>query len=370
MPLSAETGDRGIQNPEGVRTLESALMQALHARDAGRIEALLAPDYVLRAAPDIDRATWIRQAMALCWGDRSDIDAFHSRRLGDVVVASFALTVYVHPDTCRPAVMRSLVTDVWVLADDGWRLKLRHAGAPPRGGADLAAQYGIEPAPPPRWQMNGEISAVATGGNTSTRTVGLGAELGHRLGDQQTNAVVRFLTSQADEVTNARSLTMQARHGWAFTARAQVFGEVSYARDRFAGIDDRGAAAAGLSYTTRLAEIHTLGVQAGLGMTVEQRLDATRLRFATANGAIDYGWRILPGTDFAETTTLNADLETGRNWRATSTTALNVALTELLSLRASHAIEYRNAPVAGFGRSDMRTAMTLVFSTARRGAVR
>ena len=54
-----------------IRERELAVAAAMHARDRGALEQLLADDYVLRGAPDVDRATWIRNALTLCWGDRS-----------------------------------------------------------------------------------------------------------------------------------------------------------------------------------------------------------------------------------------------------------------------------------------------------------
>jgi putative salt-induced outer membrane protein YdiY len=74
----------------------------------------------------------------------------------------------------------------------------------------------------------------------------------------------------------------------------------------------------------------------------------------------------VPGTELREEAIFNADLESIKNWRTSNTTTLHVTLTRVLSLRASHAIEYRRTPVVGFGRSDMRTAVALVFSFARR----
>jgi hypothetical protein len=48
-----------------VRARERALAEAMHESDRRRLEALLAPDYVLRATPDIDRETWIGNAIAV-----------------------------------------------------------------------------------------------------------------------------------------------------------------------------------------------------------------------------------------------------------------------------------------------------------------
>jgi putative salt-induced outer membrane protein YdiY len=377
MLLALLSNSVAAQGPAGtpdaaaeIRAKERALAGAIHTRNRLQLEQLLAPDYILRGAPDIDRATWLQNALTLCWGDRSDITAFRARRHDDVVVASFELTFYLDPGTCRPAVLRSLITDMWTRQGGDWQLQIRHASSPPPSNAGIAAQYGSVPEPPPAWDVSSDLSLVATGGNTSTRTIGLGARVVHRTHATSTRASIAFLTNEVDTVTRARSLSMQARHGFHVAERVELFGDGSYARDRFAGIDDRTAAAMGAAYTAPLPRPHALVAEGSFGFTLEQRLDGTDLRFATATGAMRYAWTIVPGTELAEDIGLNADLEVAGNWRGTSTTALRVTLSRLLSVKTSHAFEYRNTPVAGFGRVDMRTAAALVFSLQRRPGTR
>jgi putative salt-induced outer membrane protein YdiY len=366
VPASAQNVARAQPDVVEIDRLESTLVEALHARDRQRLESLLAADYVLRGAPDIDREAWLQNVTTFCWGDHSDFDRFRARRFDDIVIASFELTFYVDPVTCRAGVRRSLVTDVWVREPEGWKLKIRHAGAPSTSPGDIAAQYGVVPEPPPAWEASSEFSAVATGGNTSTRSLGLGAQLAHRAERCSTEVSTRFLTSQADEVTNARALTAQGRQGFTVTDRLEMFGEASYARDRFAGIDDRLTAVAGMAYAVALPRSHTLVLEGGVGWTGERRLDLASPRFATATGALDYRWVIAPGTELREEAKLDADLESVDNWRTANTTALSISLMSMLSLRASLAIEYRHTPVTGFGRTDLRTAVALVFSLTRR----
>jgi hypothetical protein len=177
---SAQSASGEQSDSVDVRLLELSLVEALHARDRQRLEALLAQDYVLRGTPDIDRKTGLRNALELCWGDRSDLDDFRARRQQNVVIASFELTFYVDPSSCRAGVLRSLITDVWGREPGGWKLKVRHAGPSAAASGDIAAQYGVVPDPPPMWEADSEFSAVATGGNTSTRTIGLGAQVAHR----------------------------------------------------------------------------------------------------------------------------------------------------------------------------------------------
>lgn len=354
-----------VEPAAGVRAAAQALKDAMHRKDRPELERRLAPEFVLRGSPDIDRATWIRNAVTLCWGDRSDIETFSTRALGDAVVASYELTFYVDPATCRPAVLRSLVTDVWIRAADGWQLQVRHAGPAPRGDAGVAAQFGAVPLPPPSWEVNSELSLVATGGNTSTRTLGLGADATHRAGRQTTRASFSFLTSEADEVTRARSLVARARHGVQVGPRVELFGRGDYARDRFAGIANRATVDGGLAYTAALPARQSLKAEGSLGYTDEQRLDGTELRFASATAALTYRWRIAPGADLAEELAFNGDLQDQGNWRGTSATALTIDLTRIIAFKIAHAFEYRNTPVGGFERTDMRTSAALVLSWQR-----
>lgn len=346
------------------RSLERALADAMHAKDAEQLESLLAPDYVLRGSPDIDRATWQKNALALCWGSRSEIADFEARQYDGVAVASFQLTFFVDPDTCRPALLGSLITDVWVRGRDGWRLQVRHSAPPPRGG--IAAQYGAVPELPPIWEAKGELSFVATGGTTSVRTLGAGSSVTHRGAAATTLGSIAFLTSEANDVTNALSLTVLGRHGVRVGPRVEFFGEGSYGRDRFAGIDNRIRAAAGAAYAATLSRRHRLGAEGSVGYTAEKRLDASDRRFPTASGTLRYRWSIARGTEFTEDAEVIADLGTVRNWRGTSATAFVVTLTRLMSFKVSHALEYRNDPVRGFGRTDIETTAALVVALQRR----
>lgn len=84
---------------------------------------------MLRGAPDVGRETWIRNAVAMCWGSQYEISDFAVRgHAGDTAIVSLVLTTYEDPATCEPAIIRSLLTDVWIRQPNGWRLVLRHSG--------------------------------------------------------------------------------------------------------------------------------------------------------------------------------------------------------------------------------------------------
>jgi putative salt-induced outer membrane protein len=361
VPQPAEGQDRAVEAE--ILANERALAAAMHVREAAPLERLLAGDFVLRGAPDVDRTTWIRNALTLCWGSRSDIDHFDVRDFGDVVVASFELTFYVDPATCQPAVLRSLVTDTWVRRVDGWMLAVRHSAAPPVSG--VAGQFGAVPQAPPTWEVTGELSLVATGGNSSTRTLGAGSDMTHRGRRVTTLASIAFITSEADAITRARSLSMHARPAVRLGPRTELFVRGAFERDRFAGIAGRITTDAGLSYTAPLPRRQSLRLEAGAGFTSEERLAAADARSGVLTGALGYGWIVRPGSEVRQDVAVTSDLTAARNYRGTSTTEIALTVTRLVSLKASMAIEYRNRPVPGFRRTDMRTAAALVLTFRR-----
>jgi putative salt-induced outer membrane protein YdiY len=221
----------------------------------------------------------------------------------------------------------------------------------------------------------------------ATRTSGIGADVIHRSGHASTRAAVSYLSSAADGLTNARALSVRARQGFEFSQRSQVFGEGTSSRDQFSGIDARTTATLGLGYSPSMSPRHRLTLEAGFGITAEQRIGLD-VRFATASGAAHYVWTIAPGTRLTEDATFSADLDSGVNWHQTGLTTISVTLSRLLSLKASNAIEYRNVPVLGFKRTErsreavpesresresregMRTSAALVLSLRRRPSAR
>jgi putative salt-induced outer membrane protein YdiY len=362
LPARAQGGASQVDT----RILERSLFTAMLGRDAAALNQLVAPDFTLRGSPDVDRAAWLRNALTLCWGDRFDLDDVHTRRYENTIVGSFILTLYMNPETCRPAVLRSLVTDVWVRAEDDWLLTSRHSGPVPAADAGVIAQYGIVPEAPPRWSLDGELSLVATAGTSSTRTIGLGFDVQHRSDRTTSRSTLNYITTEAGDVTQAEALSAQARHGVKFGPHVQLFARGAYSRDRFAGINNRATADFGAGYTAKLTPRQSLTAEGGAGFVAEERLDATTLQFASANGTVAYAWKISRASELHEDATLTADLQRGRNWRSTSATSILVALNSMLSLKASHALEYRNAPVAGFGRTDSRTAAAVVITLRRK----
>lgn len=354
-PLHAQTPD-----PDAValRALEDRLAVALTTKEPATFEALLAPDFVLRGTPDVAREAWMANAAKLCWGDRYELADFRLIDTpGTSALVSFLLTTFLDPETCEPAIVRSLVTDVWRRDGDTWRLALRHSGP---AGSGVAQQFAREDPPPPLWERSADLSFVSTGGNTATQTLGVGGAITWRPGRWRTDARTSFVRSETDEVLTAESLTADLRQSRAITPSLEVFGRGTYLSNEFAGIDRRVTADGGLGWNVSNAGPHRLRVDAGLGYARETRLDSPTLSSALALFGGAYQWQISAATALTDEARLSATLDDLEDWRLGNTLALTTTLTRVLSIRLAHELRVVNRPVPGFERRDTVIAVALV----------
>lgn len=354
--------------------LEQLLATTLHTHDRAEMERLLDDEFVMRSEPDVNRTTWIQNAVARCWGDRFEIGHFDAHIQDTVAIATFELTLHVNPANCQPATIRSLITDVWVQRDNSWRLRVRHSGPPVAATGNLAGQYAVLPQAPPEWRLDSELSFVGTSGNTSTQTLGLAGNLLRQKKGKTTTMRVAFVTSEADHETQARSIDAQGRHAVTVGNGLDAFGRVAYFRDRFAGIGNRTVIESGLSYTAADTPLTTITLEGAAGFTSEthvQSPDPTIVpapddNFAVASGTLGYWQKITAMSELRNDVSVTADLVSGTNWRMTNNLNFQVTLNRLLSVKLANAIEYRHAPVPGFKRTDTRTSASLVFSFQKR----
>jgi putative salt-induced outer membrane protein YdiY len=354
-PLVAAAQEAG---DDELLVLEQQLAAALVARDSATYDRLLAPEFVLRGVPDVPRDTWVGNAVRLCWGDRAEVSDFSRRDVSsDTAIITLVLTTYQHPETCDPALIRSLITDVWRRDPEGWRLVLRHSG--PAGGG-LDRQFALTPPPPPRWARTAELSIVSTGGNSDTETLGLGGSVIWRPAPWLTEARVAFVRSETDDVETARSFVASVRQSRAVTTRLDAFGRVESLRNEFAGIEHRLTLDAGVGYRAVETPVHRVRFDGGLGYSQETRLESEDLSFAVATGGVVYGWQPSRRTQLTDTALFTTSLADAEDWRFSNVFAFSTSLTRLLTLKLSHELKYAHAPVPGFGTTDRILSLAFV----------
>ena len=214
--------------------------------------------------------------------------------------------------------------------------------------------------PPPRWERKAELSLVATGGNTDTQSLGLGASVVFRPGKWTTEARTAFIRSETNDIQTAKSLVADLRESRALTTRVEVFGRYGYLADEFAGIDHRSTIDGGLGYKALLGPVHTLRLDAGLGYSSENRLVGEDQSFALANFGTAYKWQISKTADLTDSAIFTASLDDGDAWRFGNGFALTALLSQVFSLKLSHDVKVNNSPVAGFEKTDRLTSVALV----------
>lgn len=341
----------------GLEQAERALAAALLADDTATFERLLATDFVMRGAPDVDRAAWIANALDFCWGDEAAVSDFRVvAQDDDTAIVSLLLTTNRHPDTCEPAILRSLLTDVWRRDGDAWRLALRHSG--PAG--DVTTQFALEDAPPPLVEGTAELSLVNTGGNADTQTLGMAGGLIWRPDGWTTDARVSFVRTAAESVETARSFIAGVRQSRAINARLDAFGRFEYRMNEFAGIDGRITLDGGLAYKLLDRGAHRIGVDAGIGYSREDRVSAATVSSAIANLGGVYRWRLSGSTTLAESALFTAVLDDGDDWRFGNSLALTTTVSRVFSVKLSHELKFVNQPVAGFEKTDTILSAALV----------
>jgi putative salt-induced outer membrane protein YdiY len=338
--------------------LEQRLYRAIEEKNRGVVEGLLADDFILRGNPDVDRATWVHNAVTLCWGPRWNLQQLTVLDHGDVQIASFILNFYRDPLTCRAVELRSLITDLWERRDGQWRLAVRHAG--PVGEAGPKAQYELVPRLTPLFEGRAELSFIATGGNASTETLGFSAEAIRRTATTTTTGRSSFVRTSNNDIENAKSLNTLVRHSLKLSDRVEAFSRGGYFRDLFAGVEHRVNADAGFSYVAGQPPHRALKIDFGVGATREVRLfDADQAALnATIGGS--FRARLSPSAEITAESQGVADFEHVSNWRVSNDLSLSTVFGSILSARLSYSLRYANRPVPGFRRTDRTVSAALV----------
>jgi putative salt-induced outer membrane protein len=347
---------------DDLRRHEEQLARALTAKDRATLDGMLHPDFVMRGDPEIPRDAWLGNALSLCWGDRFELEHFTVRRTtGDTAIATLVITTHQDPVKCTPAIVRSLITDVWVRENGqpNWRLAVRHSGP---AGASVDLQFAKTQPPPPRWERTAELSLVATGGNTDTQTLGAAGSVTWRPSAWVTEARAAYVRSSANDIETAESLVAELRVSRALSPRLEAFGRADYIVNRFAGIDYRTTIDGGIAWLLHEDARQSLKVDGAAGVTHESRLAGDNLTFATGSAGALYKFKLSATAEFSEEALLSTDLGEIGNWRLQNGLALTATLTRVFSLKVSHELKRINRPVPGFERTDTILAAALVAS--------
>jgi putative salt-induced outer membrane protein YdiY len=210
------------------------------------------------------------------------------------------------------------------------------------------------------WSTKAEVSYVSTSGNADTTTAKLGGETQFKPGPWTMVARGAFLTSTAVTAGRNQRVDGLLRASRTVSPRLELFGQMVYLENTFAGIGSSFYPLGGVAYALVEAPPHSWKARVGLGYGQENRLRRPDLSFATADAETAYRWSMSKTSEFRQDATFTSNLSRTRDWRFANTTSVAASLNSLLSLKVQHVLNYLNEPVAGFERVDTVTSAAVV----------
>jgi len=169
-----------------------------------------------------------------------------------------------------------------------------------------------------------------------------------------------FNRNKSEAALTAESIQYLLRTDREVGTRASVFGEYTFFRDEFAGIEHRNSVVEGVAYKVVNEEAQVLSLDGGLGYLNEHRLTDPDVSTATYEAGGKYNWRISPTAEISEDVRFTGVFDQPNDWRAVNVVAIAARLNAMFSLKASNTIRYTNAPLAPFKSTDTTTSIALV----------
>jgi putative salt-induced outer membrane protein YdiY len=214
--------------------------------------------------------------------------------------------------------------------------------------------------PPPLWDVQIGASFVGTSGNSETTSTGADFAMHRRWTLWQiesTAAAVR--TSDHDEVKAERYIgAIRGQRALSPIAAFSVGEKLE--RDRFAGIDVRSIADAGVNWKLVRAPRWTVDGITAIGWNHESRVVGAEVDDGI--GLLQILSRVPFGTtgDTTQRFTAYPDFTNGAAYRHEAELTAQAALNNRLALKLGYLLRYSHAPVAGFKTTDMTTTASVV----------
>jgi len=223
-----------------------------------------------------------------------------------------------------------------------------------------ALQPGTETTRKDPWSGRGEVSYVATTGNADTTTAQVGGEAVYKPNDWSALFRAGYLTSTKADGPRDRRIDGLIRASREVTAKMELFGQIAYVENTYAGLSHSFYPLAGIAYELLKGKPHSLTTRVGLGYGQESRVRTRDLGFATADAETAYRWTMSKTAELRQDMTFTTNLSRSADWRVANVTSVAAALNSALKLKVSHGVNYLNQPVSGFERVDTVTSASVV----------
>ena len=219
---------------------------------------------------------------------------------------------------------------------------------------------------PITWESSTELSLVATGGNSSSSTLGLKAALAGTKAANVFKIELGGIRSSVGQTTRtatgtpgsytvhettisqvtAENYFAKGRYDRKFT-QAFGFAGAGWDRNTFAGIQNRYALVAGVGRSFVDGETGHFKADIGATYTIQKDVDPTpgaKEGFGGVRLTVDAARKLSATTDFTSALAVDENLQTTDDVRADWTNSISVALSRKLALKTSVQLLFDNLP--------------------------
>lgn len=212
--------------------------------------------------------------------------------------------------------------------------------------------------PPQGWSGKGSAGLVVSTGNTENNSVNLGLNVTY-INDpwRHTVAATTYFAENNGE-KEAERYAISHKANYSMGDRGYVFNFLSYDSDEFANIDSRLADVVGYGRNLIDTEKHNLDVELGVGYRQTRFTNNDPDSDETVGHAgLNYIGQITPTTTLTENLLIQGGSD---NIFTESVTALNVKMTDKLSLSLNYTVRNNSEVAAGREKTDTVTSINLV----------
>jgi len=229
--------------------------------------------------------------------------------------------------------------------------------------APIAAAQDQEAADESPWTGALGLAYLATSGNSDTQTFGLDFKLDREPDPWGLEVRALFTQSEEDSVTTAERYFAGIRGKRALGERWELFAGVGGEQDEFAGYDLLLIGEVGAVYKVLIGPTHKLAIDAGLTWTDEDRIEPEPdVDYVGGVAGLAYEWAISDTASFTERLLWYPNFDESSDWRLTSETALQAAISSRLALKLGYEVRYRNEPIGDNDDTDTTAKASLVVS--------
>ena len=224
----------------------------------------------------------------------------------------------------------------------------------------------ISPAPghaeESKWNEEGELSYIDTGGNSDILTLSIKNLLKYKFSEKTSGSwKAGFLYGKSGGVKNAENYRTELRADHLLSERLYSSVIAGWLKDTFSGIDPRYYLGPAIGYKFLMGPEHFLNGEAGLDYVKEKYTDKTDSSYMRGRTFAEYNYAFSKKSKFIQSIEFLYDFSESKNYNINSVTAIISSLSDYLSLKMSHELKYDHEPVPStLDKTDTLLAVSLL----------